>query len=283
MTKFADNVSGNSFEKTVKIKKRYLLFLYKMDRDNEQKIKSIERTLQSSLKDFVLVRMEDAEEGLKALMVKNIELILIDSSLLKKDEITIEYALHCKKRRRCPILFITPTPTNLIQYYREKMYAYQEFDNYFTEPMDMSEFQKKVVQLTKTSIRAAKRFSLEIPVQVFRLDNNQTYFMTLMDISLVGFGVKYVGAENFNINEQVKIKMPLVDFKIFHEEYGEYINIAGKLRRMSIAGQELGFSIEHATPSQTEMLFEVLSVINSNARMRTFKDNQLTEKAAAQS
>ena len=125
------------------------------------------------LKNFILVRFEEPDEGLKALIVKNIEIVVIDSSLFSNDSISIDYAVECKKRKKCPILFVAKDPQKLIHEYREKLYSYEEFDSYFNDPLDIAEFTKKLQQVGSSTGRRAKRFSLNIPIKLFRLNNNQ--------------------------------------------------------------------------------------------------------------
>ena len=93
--------SGKSiFESSVKKKKKYVLFLYTFTREEENKLKAIERTIQLTLKDYILVRLEEPDEALKAIIVKNIEIIIIDYSLFDDDATAVEFDYECKKRKR---------------------------------------------------------------------------------------------------------------------------------------------------------------------------------------
>lgn len=268
------DLSGKSiFEASPKKKKKYILFLYTHSHDNEEKIRMMEKAIQKTLKNFVLVRLEEPDEGLKALIVKNIEIVVIDSSLFNDDLVAVDYALECKKRKKCPVLFVAKDPQKLIHEYRQKLYAYEEFDNYFNDPVDIAEFTKKLQQVGSSQGRTAKRFSLSIPIKLYRLNTNSVYSVTLTDISLVGFGVLLDHTDIFTQNEQVQIKVPLSLFKIFHEQYGEFLPLSGKLRRLSINGESLGFSIEFVTPMQVEVLCDILSVINYKSKL-----SRLSEK-----
>lgn len=268
------DLAGKSiFESTPKKKKRYILFLYTMSPEREERINIIAKAIQRTLKGYVLVRFDDPDEGLKALIVKNVEIVIIDSSLFKNDVISVDYAIECKKRKKCPILFIASDPLKLIHEYREKLFIYEEFDNYFSEPLDMAEFSKKLYQLGASKGRVAKRFNINVPLKLFRLNNGKQYSVTLTDISLVGFGIYHANEDIFSQDEQVQIKIPLVPFKLFHPQYGEFLPISGRLRRVSINGDTMGFSIEHLTPLQIEALFEILSVINYRTRL-----SRLSEK-----
>jgi hypothetical protein len=267
------DLGGKSiFQSTPKEKKKYILFLYTMNHDNSEKIRSIERTIQKTLKNFIMVRLEDPDEGLKALLVKNIEIVVIDSSFFNDDNISVEYATECKKRRKCPIFFIAKDPSRLIEQYRKKLFRYEEFDNYFPEPVDLTEFSKKLHLIENSKGRSAKRFSINIPVQMFRLNKNQTYSVTLTDISLVGFGILMHTQEILAKNEQVQIKIPLYLFRFFHENFGEFLPLSGKLRRISINGELLGFSLEHITTMQMEALAQLLTIIHYKSKLIKFPE-----------
>ncbi|MES2613934.1 MAG: PilZ domain-containing protein [Bdellovibrionota bacterium] len=268
------------FDSTPRKKKKYILLLYSMSQEHEERIRMLEKAVQKTLKNFILVRLDDPDEGLKAIIVKNIEIIIIDSSLFNNDSISIEYAIECKKRKKCPILFIASEPQKLISEYRDKLFMYEEFDSYFNTPIDFTEFTKKLLQVSTSKGRAAKRFSLNIPISMYRLNNDKKYSVTLSDISLVGFGVSHRYEDIFSRGEQVQIKVPLAQFKIFHAQYGEFLPLSGKLRRISISGDHLGFSIEFITPLQVEVLCQILSIMNYKAKLTKFGEKTAEDSAA---
>ncbi|RDB35315.1 PilZ domain-containing protein [Spirobacillus cienkowskii] len=267
------------FDITPKKKKRYVLFLFKINRDNETRIRTIEKAIQNSLPEHILIRFEDANEGLKALLVKNIELIFVDYSLFDNDKISVEFALECKKRRKCPIFFTAKEDLVLIQEYRKTLFLYEELDDYFKEPIDFVEVSKKIKRISIAPARKAKRFSLNIPVQIYRLNDNQNYKVILSDISLVGFGIILPKSEKFVTNEQFRIKIPLQEFKIFHPQYGEFLPLSGKIRRISISGTNIGFSLENSTPMQIEALMNLLEKVTRKMRMLTLAEEPKEEFA----
>jgi hypothetical protein len=251
------------FDAPPKKKKKYVLFLSKMDSKNQEKIKMMEKIIQRSIKEYILVRFEDPDEGLKALLLKNIEMIILDSSFFKNDAISIEYAIECKKRKKCPILFTTQSPEKLIEDYRRELYLYEEFDNYFKEPLDPGEFAKKLIQTSKIKSRQAKRFSMNIPITLFRLNTEKIYPGILNDMSLVGLGITLKNQDIFSKEEQFQIKIPLEYFHLFHPNYGEYLKLSTKLKRLSISGNVQGMSFEHLTQNQIEIILAILTKIHS--------------------
>ena len=94
------------FDITPKKKKRYVLYLFKLSRDDETRIRTVEKAIQTALNEHILVRFEDPNEALKALLVKNIEIIFIDYSLFNDDNISVDFGVECKKRKKCPLFFV---------------------------------------------------------------------------------------------------------------------------------------------------------------------------------
>lgn len=262
-----DSEGKSIFDNAPKKKKRYILFIFKLNRNDEIRIRTIEKAIQNALSEHVLIRVEDPNEALKALLVKNIEIIFIDSSLFDDDKISIEFGAECKKRRKCPIFFIAKNEQILIQEYRKTLSLYEEFDDYFKDPIDFMEITRKLKRASVTLGRKAKRFSLEIPIKIYRLNTDKIYNVILNDLSLVGFGISLSTDEMFKNHEQVKIKIPLSEFNLFHPQYGEFLPIAGKVRRVSINGINLGFSIEYTTPMQIEVLMNLLEKITRRMSM----------------
>ena len=265
-----DLTRKSMFDAPPKRKKKFVLFLYKMNAKNQEKIRLIEKAIQKTITDFILVRFEDPDEGLKALILKNVEMVIIDSSLFNDDSISVDFGVECKKRKKSPIIFIANDAETLIKKYREKLYLYEEFDTYFNDPVDISEFSKKILQVGKSHGRAAKRFSLNIPLTLYRLNTNSTYQVTLSDISLVGAGITHKNQDIFKKNEQFQIKIPLELFRTFHPQFGEFLPLSLKLRRISISGKTLGLSIEFMTQMQAEALLKLLSIIHAKSRNTKF-------------
>ncbi|MBX9837061.1 PilZ domain-containing protein [Silvanigrella sp.] len=262
-----DSEGKSIFDSAPKKKKRYVLYLFKLTRDDETRIRTVEKAIQNSLSEHIMVRFEDPNEALKALIVKNIELIFIDSSLFDDDKIAIDFGVECKKRKKCPLFFIAKNEDILITEYRKKLAFYEELDDYFKDPIDFMEITRKLKRASNTIGRKAKRFSLGIPIKLYRLNDDKYYDVILNDISLVGFSISIVGNEMLKTNEQVKIKVPINEFNLFHPTYGEFLPVSGKVRRISINGHIFGCSIEFSTPMQLEVLMNLLEKVTRKMRM----------------
>lgn len=265
------------FDIAPKKKKRYVLYLFKLTREDETRIRTIEKAIQNALNEHILVRFEDPNEALKALLVKNIEIIFIDYSLFNDDNISIDFGVECKKRKKCPLFFVAKNEEELVKRYREKLSLYEEFDDYFKEPIDFIEISRKIKRASATIGRRAKRFSLGIPIKVYRLNSDTYEDVILNDISLVGFSISIKNEHFFKTNEQIKIKVPLQDFNLFHAQYGDFLPVSGKVRRISINGKIIGCSLEHATPMQIEVLMNLLEKVTRRLRMLKIADKPKEE------
>jgi CheY-like chemotaxis protein len=239
-------------------KRKYVLHLFSSKSVHDGDIRIIERTMSTSLKDFNLIKMEDPDEALKLLLIKNIELVVLDHSFLEDDILCVEFAHEIKQRKKCPVLFVTQNETELIEEYRRQMSLYEELDDYLLSPLDFVETSRRLKKATIADGRASKRFLVEAPVQAFRLNDEKMVQGRLVDLSLVGFGLSVDHSMLFHRGEQVRIHVFLPFFQIFHPEYAEILKLAGIVRRISIDGKHVGCSIEHITPMQNDCLVMVL-------------------------
>jgi DNA-binding response OmpR family regulator len=241
-----------------KRKKKYGLLLYKQETMASRDLSNLELTVQKTVPNCTLIKLEDADEGLKVLMLKPIEFVIIDPSLLNDVTLSVEYAFECKKRRKCPVLFFTYEENNLIETYRDKMSLYDEMDDYLTFPLDYNELQRRLQRIIHVESRSSKRFSIGEKVGVLKANVWKVYEGTLTDLSLAGFGLRIQQDFHFHRLEQVRIQIPLSPFGIFHKLYGEFLSLAGRVRRLSIDGRTLGCSFEHLTSLQQDCLVLIL-------------------------
>ena len=261
-----DSDGKSIYEQQKKSKKKYVLFLFSTERLEPGRQKFFETALASAIKDFTVIRIEDLDEALKALLVKNVELVVMDSSFLHSDMLSVEFALECKKKKKVPILFVPLEPSNLIREYRDKLYGYQEFDDYLNVPLDESDLVKKLKKLGYAKSRAAKRYEVNVPIIMYRLNNDRQYSVFLNDLSLVGFGVKIESHDIFKISEQVQIKIPIYRYGIFDRNYGDFLKISGRLRRVSIDAKTLGFSNEFLSSTQSELLMNLIEKLSMQTK-----------------
>lgn len=248
-----------------KTKKKYILFLHSKSAAQAD-LRAIERSFEKEGKDKdkVIIRLHQPEEGLKVLMLKTIDLIVLDHSVFEDEATSAEFAAELKKRRKVPILFVCKDEQRLISAYREHLQLYEELDDYVLSPIDTTDFCNRFRRSVSGNARAAKRFELDVAVKLFRLNDNQLHDARLNDISIVGMGLKVSGARLLR-NEQVRIIVSLRHFDIFHPQFGDLFKIAARVRRVSLEGETIGCSIEHLTPLQGECLNRILENLNAKA------------------
>ncbi len=277
MSPISENNFSKVFEDKLKSKNRTLLFLSNMRRSREaaERSRIFEGVIQAHLDAFQVLKLEDPEEALKALSNKNVDILVIDSSLFRDEKVAVEFAIQCKAKRRCPILFVVRDVKNIIAAYREKLFVYQEMDNYILENLDKVELKKKLIKLSLPFQRSAKRYTLSSKLNVFRLLDQKNYLCSISNISFSGFAATTVGKFDFDLKEQMRAKIPLMDFNIFHKKYGDFLPLTCQVRRLSIMGDEIGFSWEHMTPSKTEVLFHILNNLDQQERANSSKEKIL--------
>ena len=263
-------------------KKRYAMMLFSSKNADPKEIRTIEKAVQVGLPEHTLIRIEEPDEGLKVMMVKNVEYVILDSSFFNDDLLAVEFAVEAKKRKKCPMFFVSKNDGLLIQEYRRLMYMYEELDDYVLSPIDFVELSKKLKRASMIESRAAKRFTIGQSVGIDRLDTSEQLRGTLTDISLVGFGM-VVGQEAIMSRlEQVRVQIQISTFGIFHPHYGEFLRLAGKVRRISIDGKKIGCSLEFVTPMQSDCLARVLEHVSRKMRQTRLANDHMRKNVRPQ-
>lgn len=253
--------------------KRYILFLQRSRFISEQEMKMMVKAAEHALPSHILIRLDDPSEGLKVLNVKNVEVVLMHHSLLGSEQEMVDFAKQMKERKKLTVIFVTRNERELIAAYRENMALYEELDDYVNSPPDPTELFKKLQKAGIVEARAAKRFSVDIPVKVMRVDSQIEVSGELDDLSLVGCGLTFNSDLGFRREEQLRIQIPLNAFGIFHPQYGDFLKLALRVRRLSIRGQSVGCSIQHLTSMQNDCLVNLLEDISRKQRI-----NKMTNK-----
>lgn len=249
-------------------KKKYVLHLIRGAHVNPSDVRAVVRAVALGMPDHTHLKLEDPDEALKVLLIKNIEFIILDCSFFGDDLLSVEYALEIKKHKKVPVYFITRNEGRLIREYRERMALYEEMDDYSSSPIDLVELTRKLRRASTLDSRAAKRFSVDEKVLVRRLVSDTFEEARLVDLSLVGFGVQIETLPLLTRGEQVRIHLPLPAFSLFHPQYGELLKLAGRVRRVAIDGRRVGCSLEHATPLQLDCLTRLLEQIARGQRVQ---------------
>ena len=248
-------------------KKRYVLHLLKSLNASSKEIKVVVKAVVAAMPDHTLIRLDDPDEVLKVVLLKNIELVILDTSFLGEESLSVEFASEIKKRKKVPILFTTKNENKLIAEYRAKMHLYEEVDDYLVTPVDGGELFRKLQKVSLIDSRAAKRFAIGSKAKVLKIDDGTVTQGKLTDLSLVGFHVEFERNFVLERNAQIKIEIPLVPFHIFHPQYGDWLGLAGRVRRVAIHGSSVGCSFEHLTPMQSDCLSRLLEQVARQNRL----------------
>lgn len=249
--------------------KRYVLLMQRTRQAAELELKMIAKAIEHALPTHTLIRLDEPTEGLKVLNVKNIEVLVLHHSLTTTDEELVLFAKQMKERKKLTVIFVIRNERDLIAAYRENMALYEELDDFVNSPPDPTELYKKLQKAGAVESRAAKRFTVDIPVKVMRVDSQEELTGELDDLSLVGCGLTFPSDLGFRRDEQLRIQIPLNAFGIFHPQYGDFLKLALRIRRLSIRGLSLGCSIHHLTSMQNDCLVNLLEDIAR--KQRNFK------------
>jgi hypothetical protein len=256
-----------------KKQRHYVLVMFSLRKaESIRELHVIEKLLGKNFPDLGILKLEDPEEGLKVLLLKQVDLIILEWNFLSDNALAVEFARECKQRVKCPVLFLTKSETDLISNYRKQMALYEELDDYAgfpTEPVDVVRKMRKMVQ---TEGRAAKRFSVEVPMEILRLHDEGKFTGKLVDMSLVGFAISLESTEGLANLAQIRVSIPLRWFGIFHPQYGDYIKFSGRIRRISIEGRRLGCSFEHLTALQMDCLTRMLEYLAKKPKTAVFQN-----------
>lgn len=246
--------------------KKYVLFLQKSRLVPEAEIKLMSKAAEHALPQHISIRLDDPNEGLKVLGVKNIEIVVLHHSLMSTAAELVSLAKRLKERKKVTIIFVTNNEQELIDSYRAEMALYEELDDFVAAPLDPAELFRKLQRSGSVDARAAKRFSVEVAVKIRKVEDDVHMDVSLVDLSLVGCGIEIDPSLGIQRGQQLRVQIPLQRFGVFHPQYADYLMLALRVRRVSIKGDNLGCSIEHLTPMQHDCLVNLLEEISKHER-----------------
>ncbi len=247
--------------------KKYLLFLQKSRLVPESELRVLSKAAEHALPQHISIRLDDPNEGLKVLGVKNIEIVVLHHSLMGSSAELVGLAKRLKERKKVTIIFITNDEQGLIEAYRSDMALYEEMDDFVAAPVDPAELFRKLQKMGNVEARAAKRFSVDVLVKIRKVEDDTTVDVKLDDLSLVGCGMEVDSALGIQRGQQLQVQIPLQRFGIFHPQYADYLRLALRVRRVSIRGDNLGCSIEHLTSMQHDCLVNLLEQVSKRQRL----------------
>ncbi len=252
-----------------KVKKKVILLMH--GENISPDALALKKEILPEFKAFNLVSTSYSLSEVKSFVIEEkIYLIIFDHNyFMGKEEETFKEAEKVKTVFNCPFLFLTKNPTLLVKYYEKYLFAYEEVDDYVSCPIDKIETNKKIQFILKGENRQAKRFKWETPIKVCLLNEDVKFTTELVDLSVVGFSFQIHPEFPINLKDQLEVKIPLSGFGIFHPELGEVLRLSGRVKRFSIAGKNVGCSIEHGTSTQKHLILDILQ----NLKMQVFNES----------
>src|SRR5690606_37548229 len=98
--------------------------------------------------------------------------------------------------------------------------------------------------LVNNNRRRSRRYQVDIPLKYFSLNHSNEMEGRLVDLSLHGAMLKSEEAKTiFKDLEQIKISLPLG--KLDPAQFGDFLRLSAKVRRVRISGDMAGISFEY--------------------------------------
>lgn len=227
---------------------------------NQEMAASIQNYLKAKHPSFVLAYPRSPEELVRN-FGKQIKLLVYDDEFAEiEDGFNIVKMLKARNRGAIPILFLTARPDDLIKKYNEILSAFHEGDDYvdYSRSSTQQVLSKVRSGLVNQNRRKTRRYKVDIPITYFSLTHNKEMTGRLVDFSLHGALLKTADEEHiFAELEQIKINLPIDGLN--RAEFGDFLKISAKVRRVKIAGDLAGVSFEYVSDKQLMVLTHFLT------------------------
>lgn len=200
------------------------------------------------------------EQELRRMFNRNIVLMIVDDEFMDMEGL-LKVVLDMKQRKQeavVPVLFLTRHPERLVEEYRKVLVAYHESDEYIAykgmaTPLIMAKIKNA---LEHGNRRRSRRYKTDIDVTFESLSRKGAHKGLLVDLSVHGALLRADGLEGFHVGEQLALFIPTGD--ALRKEVGEFIRLAGRVRRVFINGGEVGLSFDHLSERQLFLLTKFL-------------------------
>jgi hypothetical protein len=261
-----------------KVKKKVILLMHGENLSPEAI--TLKKEILPIFKSFNVVTTSYSLNEIKSVVMdEKIYLIIFDHNyFFNKEEESFKDAQTAKEIFTCPFLFLTRNPIELVSQYEKYLFAYEEVDDYLHCPLDIIETQKKIQFILRGENRQAKRFKWETPVKISLLNEDIKFTTELVDLSIVGFSFQVDPQISLKEKDQLEIRIPLAGFGLFHPMIGEVLRLSGRVKRFSIAGKNVGCSIEHETTLQKTIILEILQKLKIKTFTETAKEVAVVAK-----
>lgn len=196
---------------------------------------------------------------------RNISLLVMNDEFAEKP-IVMNLIRALKEKRRnetIPVLFLTRDADDLVRIYHKELLIYHESDEYIVYPGNP---RQQIMARIKAGIdnqnhRRSRRYHVNLPATIFHLNKNIMLEGRIVDLSMHGALVNAEKDMIFRPGDQVKISIPIHEY--IQYEFGDFIRISAKVRRVFISGNKVAISFEHVTDSQGHLIGQLLLSIVS--------------------
>jgi hypothetical protein len=196
---------------------------------------------------------------------RNISLLVINDEFTEKTGVmNLIRALKEKRRNETiPVLFLTRDADDLVRIYHKELLLYHESDEYIVYPGNP---RQQIMARIKAGIdnqnhRRSRRYNVNLAATIFHLNKDVMLEGRIVDLSMHGALVTAEKDVIFRPGDQVKISIPIHEYIQYN--YGDYIKISAKVRRVFISGNKVAISFEHVTDSQGHLIGQLLLAIVS--------------------
>ena len=233
-----------------KKRKNFIVSIFGKNFDTEVK-SGIASWLKKNYPNLVVTNPRNMQE-LARLFSRDINLLIADDQFCARDELLSEILqLKSKKHnQQTPVLFFTEDVKSLIESYHKILLPYQEIDNYVAyRSMPSKQIYSRIqASLNLKSARKSRRFDVDIPVRYFHLSKNRYIAAKVVEISVHGCIIHASEELIFRRNDQLKIHLPVKG--LISPDYGEFIRVSAKVRRVMLGGNKAAVSWEYLSERQ---------------------------------
>ena len=249
----------------------------------------INRIVSFTRKNFpgLAISHPENKKELQRQLGRNISLLVLDDEFCPNDEV-FELVKNLKEKRSdevIPVLFLTKNPSKLVQSYHKVLLPYQETDDYVDYRKDS--YQRLTSKL-KTGInqeakRKSRRFPLNHNINFFHLDRNETLEGKLVDISVHGAKIVATGDLLFSEGDQLKLSIPTNVGAPEANEYGDFLKLSARVRRVFIGGNHAGICFAYVSDVQNARLTKFIVAVASRKMDQSTRALKAKAAAAAKS
>jgi hypothetical protein len=209
----------------------------------------------------VMVATPRTPEEFRKQSSRDVMLIIVDDEAFGTQSATLDLVKSLKEKkfeRMPPALFLSRNPPMLIELYNSRMMQFHETDDYLStvnmQPQQLF-YRMKTLQ-ESVARRRSRRFRIDAQATMTFLNDSKGVPVEIIDMSVHGALIKIADKTIFKVNEQLRLNIN-IGFYVRSPD-GEFLAVAGRIRRVLIGGNIAGVSFEYVSERQLRLLSEYL-------------------------